>query len=195
MPVKSDPTLGWPQKSLAVRLQQMVDQHQREMGARVARLRDQAGMTNESLARKSQLSVKTVSRFVNGKHEPREHTLKSLAKALGVTTEVIRGRPPSPFGLGAREDQLDGVAGEFGVRVDNVEAKLDEIVESLAEARAERGEQAEEIRALLRRQSKLLENIEKIVEGLGVPDDTSLQDHLVQELRDTLVRTAPPPES
>ena len=123
--------MGWRKQDVAEIVLLVTKRQKEEMGRRVARARDIKGMTNESLARKSGLSIKTVSRFVNGKHEPREHTIKSLARALGISVEEIRGTPPAPLGLGAREDQVETGFEEFRDHVDDLKSHLDVIERKL----------------------------------------------------------------
>lgn len=150
--------MGWRQHDVAEIILFVTKRQKQEMGQRVARLRDGQGMTNESLARKSGLSVKTVSRFVNGKHEPREHTIKSLAKALAVAPEDIRGRPPAPLGLGA----IDGQQEQLGQRLEAIEQAL-----------ANRLDHERKIDAMLREQTAILNEIRRVMRGL--PDDEALR--------------------
>lgn len=150
--------MGWRQHDVAEIILFVTKRQKQEMGQRVARLRDGQGMTNESLARKSGLSVKTVSRFVNGKHEPREHTIKSLAKALAVAPEDIRGRPPAPLGLGA----VDGQQEQLGQRLEAIE-----------EALAKRLDHERKIDGMLEEQTAILNEIRRVMRGL--PDDEALQ--------------------
>ena len=55
------------------------------------RLRKAAGMTQEQLARRADLSLGYVQRLEVGRHDPPVSTLRALAKALGVpVTELLR---------------------------------------------------------------------------------------------------------
>jgi transcriptional regulator with XRE-family HTH domain len=139
--------MGWTRRTAAVTLLHVTELQQREMGERVARLRDAAGMTNESLARKAGLSTKTVSRFVNGKHEARVATIEALAKALRVPEREIRGAPPSPFAEGKRAS-------------DTAEDRLAQLEQRVTKQLADHARKVEE---LLRRQSRILQRIEQAI--------------------------------
>lgn len=90
----------------------------------------------------------------------------------------------------AREEQLDGVSAEFSVRVDHVEAALERIETLIEQARQEREDQAAEIRRLLGEQSELL----AVIRGLlGMDGELTLQDRLVQMLRDAQAKAGPGP--
>lgn len=147
--------MGWRKQDVADTILFVTTRQKKEMGQRVARARDSRGMTNESLARASGLSVKTVSRFINGKHEPREHTIKSLAKALAVSPQEIRGTPPAPLGLGAREDQVESGFSEF-------RGYVGKILGELADAREDRAA----MRALIDQHSVLLADQSALIREL-----------------------------
>jgi transcriptional regulator with XRE-family HTH domain len=125
---------------------------------RVADARDERGMSNESLARAAELSVKTVSRIVNGEvADPREDTLRRLAKALGITADELRGRRPTPLGLAAGEDQV--AAGFAEIRAEIATVKLD----------------IETQNALLAEQSELLRELREVVAALPALRDATTQ--------------------
>lgn len=56
----------------------------KELGNRIQILRKEKGMTQEELAEKTGLSVRTVQRIENGEVDPRSYTLHQIAEALGV---------------------------------------------------------------------------------------------------------------
>jgi hypothetical protein len=122
---------------------------------------------------------------------------KKLADVFEVDVDYIwRGRETadtpdlSALQGAAREEQLDGVSAEFSVRVDNVEAALERIEASIEQARNEREDQAAEIRRLLAEQSELL----AVIRGLlGMDSEVTLQDRLVQMLRDAQAKAGPGP--
>jgi transcriptional regulator with XRE-family HTH domain len=123
--------MGWTSRTAAVSVLLAMDEHRKQAGARVARLREARGWSQEDLAREAQLSTKTINRFENGKHEGRRNTIKRIANALQVTEVDVLGEPPDPLGLGApkvaQADQLDQIIEEFHARVDHVEACLDDL--------------------------------------------------------------------
>lgn len=62
------------------------------MGDEVRRRRVEAGLSQEALARRSQVSVSSVIRMERG-DTPRLHTLNAVAAALGVTSSELLNPP------------------------------------------------------------------------------------------------------
>jgi len=61
----------------------------KEIATRIKELRLQNGFSQEELAEKSGLSLRTVQRIEGGGTEPSEDSLKRLAKVLGETKETF----------------------------------------------------------------------------------------------------------
>jgi len=57
------------------------------LGQKIKELRVLKGLTQEDLAEKTHLSVRTIQRIENGDVDPRTYTLQLLAEALGVELE------------------------------------------------------------------------------------------------------------
>jgi transcriptional regulator with XRE-family HTH domain len=118
-----------------------MDDYRKDAGQRLLRLREAANLTQEDLAAKARVAVKTVSRFENGHHDGRRSTIQKLAKALGVTELDITGPPPAPLGLGYQgESQLDRVEREVArlhARLDTLGVKADEGADDDAPLRSE----------------------------------------------------------
>lgn len=74
----------------------------------------------------------------------------------------------------------------------DAETQLDRLEETLSDMRAERERVATEIRGLLDQQTDLLNTIRTLVERLGIPDGVTLQDHVLQTVRDAAARSQPP---
>lgn len=55
-----------------------------EIGKLIKELRQKKGMTQEELAEKTEVSVRTIQRIENGEVDPRAYTLQMIAKALEV---------------------------------------------------------------------------------------------------------------
>lgn len=53
-------------------------------GQKIKDLRIKKGMTQEELAEKTELSVRTIQRIENGKVDPRSYTLQAIASALEI---------------------------------------------------------------------------------------------------------------
>lgn len=58
-------------------------------GELIKRLRSKKGITQEELAARTEISVRTIQRIENGEVDPRAHTLQSIAAALEVDFEVL----------------------------------------------------------------------------------------------------------
>lgn len=56
----------------------------KELGIKIQELRKQKGMTQEDLAEKTGLSIRTIQRIESGEVDPRSYTLNQIAEALGV---------------------------------------------------------------------------------------------------------------
>lgn len=111
--------MGWTKRSAAVSVLLAMEEHQREAGRRALAIRERLLLSQEDVAQKTGLSVKTISRYENGRHEGRRDTSRRIAEALGVPVEELVGEPPAPLGLG-QETQLD-----------RIEAMLNEILDRM----------------------------------------------------------------
>lgn len=60
-----------------------------ELARRIKELRIRKGFSQEELAEKTQLSLRTIQRIENGETEPRGESLKRLAQAFGVTPDDV----------------------------------------------------------------------------------------------------------
>lgn len=66
------------------------------MGGRLKDLRERAYLTQEDLARKTHITVATVSRIERGERQPRVSTIRKLARALGIKpAELMEDEPMS----------------------------------------------------------------------------------------------------
>lgn len=157
MPVNSVPSLGWTRRSAAISVLLVFEEQRKRAGERVVALREGRNWSQEDLAAKSGLSVKTISRFENGRHEGRNETVRKLAKAFRVNEVDITGPPVAPLGL----DGLPEARPANGQ--DDLADRLDAIEQALADARAERQEHAANIEKLLKRQDDILDRIEKAI--------------------------------
>lgn len=115
--------MGWTRRSGAASLILALDVQRREVGRRVVQLRESKGWGQEDLAHEAGVSVKTVSRVENGRHESRNNTVERIADALGVDKDELWPKP-APLGLGVE---------------DPYQAQLDRIEEEIAKLRADVG--------------------------------------------------------
>lgn len=61
-----------------------------DKGQHIKALRTQKGLTQEDLAAKTDISVRTIQRIEAGEVEPRSYTLMAIAAALGVDFEALQ---------------------------------------------------------------------------------------------------------
>lgn len=67
------------------------------LGARIAALRREAGLSQAALAERLQISPSAVGMYEQGRREPPAQTIVALARALGVTTDfLLTGRAGTP---------------------------------------------------------------------------------------------------
>ena len=66
------------------------------MGARIAALRKESGLSQAELAEKLQISASAMGMYEQGRREPSGQMLVSLAQTLGVTTDYLLTGIPAP---------------------------------------------------------------------------------------------------
>lgn len=64
-------------------------------GELIRQLRQKKGITQEELAARTEISVRTIQRIESGEVDPRAYTLQTIATALEVNFEVLAGSDPS----------------------------------------------------------------------------------------------------
>lgn len=101
-----------------------MDVQRREVGRRVVQLRESKGWGQEDLAHEAGVSVKTVSRIENGRHESRNNTVERIASALGVDKDELWPKTV-PLGLGSEDP--------YQAQLDRIEKALVELRTDLAE--------------------------------------------------------------
>jgi len=70
---------------------------QPEYGAHLARLREDAGLTQKELAQKMNVPISNITFWERSDMPPRSEVLTEMAKALGVTVDIIlRNKPLKP---------------------------------------------------------------------------------------------------
>lgn len=73
---------------------------------RLQELRDERGLSQEQLAKKSMLQSSAISHFETGARKPSFDNLRKLADALETTVDYLMGRTDSPDAALAAGDQL-----------------------------------------------------------------------------------------
>ena len=66
------------------------------MGARIAVLRREAGLSQAELAEKLQISASAMGMYEQGRREPSAQLLVAMARTLGVTTDYLLTGIPAP---------------------------------------------------------------------------------------------------
>lgn len=66
------------------------------LGARIAALRRDAGLSQAELAQQLQISASAMGMYEQGRREPSAQILVGIAQALGVTTDYLLTGIPSP---------------------------------------------------------------------------------------------------
>ena len=66
------------------------------MGARIAALRREAGLSQAELAQRLRISASAMGMYEQGRREPSIQTLVKLAQTLGVTTDYLLTGVPGP---------------------------------------------------------------------------------------------------
>jgi transcriptional regulator with XRE-family HTH domain len=73
-------------------------------GQLIRELRLKRGITQEDLAAKTEISVRTIQRIENGDVDPRAYTLQSIAAALDVDFEVLANSEPDVTASNEKEN-------------------------------------------------------------------------------------------
>lgn len=113
-----------------------MEEYRREIGARIVRLRESRSLGQEDLAHEAGVSVKTISRLENGRHEGRQGTIRRVAQALDVEPSAIIGEPPVPLGLGqdgssVRADDGLSMLADLALAVETLAERLDQMDDKL----------------------------------------------------------------
>lgn len=66
------------------------------LGARIAALRREAGLSQAELASQLQISASAMGMYEQGRREPSGQMLVALARILGVTTDYLLTGTPAP---------------------------------------------------------------------------------------------------
>ena len=88
------------------------------MGARIAALRKEAGLSQAELAEKLQISASAMGMYEQGRREPSAQMLVSLAQTLGVTTDYLLTGTPAP-------DQREELGRMFLNRITTADRRLE----------------------------------------------------------------------
>jgi transcriptional regulator with XRE-family HTH domain len=67
------------------------------LGEKLSRLRKSKGISQESLAENSNISLRTIQRIETGTATPRPYTIKKLAETLGVPVEQLSTSQENPI--------------------------------------------------------------------------------------------------
>ena len=88
------------------------------MGARIAALRREAGLSQAELASQLQISASAMGMYEQGRREPSGQMLVALARILGVTTDYLLTGTPAP-------DQVESIQQMLLDRVTSADRRLE----------------------------------------------------------------------
>lgn len=175
------PSITWTPRNLADTLSRVVQEHRTAVGGRLKQLRQSRGMSQEDAAYAVGVTLKTWGDWERGKRDPYDANWKKIGEAFAVDPAEVRGTPPAPLGLGAREDQVEGGFKEFRTHVADLTDRLERIEENVT-ARAEHDQLVER---LLKEQTHLLERIRVL---LAKNEQIMQPDRIAQAYRDAAQR-------
>lgn len=123
------------------RLQLVAAEYVVRMGRRIAQAREEAGMSQNDLARAlpGKVGAQMVSKWERGLHEPRSDTLESIARTLNKSVAYFMADEPEP-GTPDLMEKLDGGGGgqrDQLERLDRIEAKVDLLLQHFSVAAPE----------------------------------------------------------
>lgn len=78
------------------------------LGARIAALRREAGLSQAQLAEKLRISPSAMGMYEQGRREPSLQILGDMARVLGVSTDYLITGSPSPTDVQTVEQMLTG---------------------------------------------------------------------------------------
>src|SRR4051794_6522733 len=127
------------------RLELVAAEYVVRMGRRIAQAREEAGMSQNDLARElpGKVGAQMVSKWERGLHEPRSDTLEAIAGVLKrpvayfMTDEPEPGTPDLMRALNGGDDKLDEAIATLRQLVER-QAALEAAVAAMAEVLAER---------------------------------------------------------
>lgn len=79
----------------------------RTFGNRVRRLRETAGLTIQGACDQGELSANFWGRIERGEQEPGLHSIRAIARGLGVSTQILMALDDLPVGNNARNQIND----------------------------------------------------------------------------------------
>lgn len=131
------------------RLQLVAAEYVVRMGRRIAQAREEAGMSQNDLARElpGKVGAQMVSKWERGLHEPRADTLEAIARVLNKSIAYFMAEEPQ---AGPTPNLLDVLDGE-GDKLDEAIATLKQLVERQDAVEAALAELAEHVAAALPR--------------------------------------------
>ena len=88
------------------------------LGARIAALRREAGLSQAELASQLQISASAMGMYEQGRREPSGQMLVALARILGVTTDYLLTGTPAP-------DQVESIQQMLLDRVTSADRRLE----------------------------------------------------------------------
>lgn len=186
---------AWRDNRNARTLRAFMALRNQDIADRLKQLRaDKGNPPQTTVAKAIDVGERTYQSWEQGDAKPSYRNLQALAEYYGVGEDYIltgqsQAETPNPFRL---SDQMDGGFDEFRAHVSGIHARLDQLK---AEQRDQRRllEQATSERAkiseLVAKQAQLLEDIQKVVKDLAMPDGVNLPDHVATVVERTVAQS------
>jgi transcriptional regulator with XRE-family HTH domain len=167
------------------RFELMAAEYLERLGNRLREKREELGLSRPEVARRmpGKTTENQVYRWEKGLHRPHDDALEALAGILGESVGYFLAAAPDKT---QTPDLMATVTGADDDRLARIEEKL----EAAEAQREDLAAQIAEQNANLARQSEILEDLKALVVALGVADGTTLQDRVVQLVRDAAARAA-----
>jgi transcriptional regulator with XRE-family HTH domain len=132
-----------------------VAEQRAQSAARLAQAIEASGKSFEAVAHEAGVSTKTVSRWVNQRHDPSRTTVERMAEALGVDPHWL-WEPPQPLGLGHADGdeppyvqdlraELAALQQQLADLGDRIGEAIDAVSEEAATSRAQSDAKLEEL--------------------------------------------------
>jgi transcriptional regulator with XRE-family HTH domain len=110
-------------------IQSALAEQRAESAKRLGQALGASGKSYETVAHEAGVSTKTISRWVNRRHDPTRDTVEGVAEALGVDPDWL-WPPPKPLDISTAAEQ-DARLDELAQQFDRIEHKLDALLTAM----------------------------------------------------------------
>ena len=164
--------MSWSRQAIATSVHKAMALTKDQFAEQIRHHRALRGLNQSDVAYKVGVELRTYQRWEAGERMPYKRHVLALARALDIDVEVLTGTLSTSDTLLRIEQAVS----------ENNRLLRQAIVNAAGNGL---GQEIAQQNALLARQSLILERIQQLVEALGIPDGSTLQDHLAQIARET----------